>query len=361
MVEKTSLGVKYIFLMAMLVSVFSVTENSWAQKKDLDKSFSTVVMIEGKHQGTTSFGAGIVIGSRAGRIYIATANHVVRSGRTAATDIKVQFRFLPGEKYDARLLDTKNTDLDIAVISVTTANANIPATEFNYRVLGDSAQLKRGSDVHPLGYPQAQAWGVALNPEKVDSIKVSEIAFQSSYIQKGHSGGALLDSCGDIVGLIVRDRTPTGEAVRIESVLQELRRWNYPIDMKKTGGCAPVTVTQQPIENQQPAVVESGTSQGSINIRYIGDTGNCAVNIVIQLEKNNRFISPTGNFFSVDNLELGDEYYTIIGTIECPLWGASCTASGEDDIFLEDGQIYDIVWENADFGECDIGLFNLMQ
>ncbi len=266
MVEKTSIGTAKLVRFTLLLILFIVAGQTWAQTKDLNKSFSTVVMIEGKQQGSTSFGAGIVIGSRAGRIYIATANHVVRSGRTPATDIKVQFRFLPGEKYPAKLLDTKNRDLDLAVLSVTAPAGEIPVSEFKFKVLGDSSQLKRGSDVHPLGNPQAQAWGVALSPEKVDSIKVSKIVFQSSYIQKGHSGGALLDSCGDIAGLIVTDSPPTANAIRIESVLQELQRWNYPVNMIKTGGCAPVTkptpsVDEKPVKPVEKVYLDTGTSK----------------------------------------------------------------------------------------------------
>ncbi len=361
MVEKTSLVVRDVLLLPVWVCLFGFATTAWSQTKNLDKSLPTVVMIEGKHSGTTSFGAGIVIGAKAGRIYIATANHVVRSGRTAATDIKVQFKFLPGEKYPAKLLEHPTTKFDLTVISVSTTGGEIPVDEFMFKVMGDSSQLKRRSDVHPLGNPGAKAWGVALNPEKVDGIKGSQITFQSSYIQKGHSGGALLDSCGDIVGLIVRDSPPNGEALRIESVVQELQSWGYPIKLEKTGGCAAAATTQEPLVQQRvPAVANAVAETGGINIRYTGDGGFCSLNIAIRLENNDLTITPTGNFFSVDDLILGDDYYEITGTIDCPQNG-SCVASGEEDIDLRNGYIYDIVWENAGWGQCNIGLFDLSQ
>lgn len=366
MVEKSSLGPGKGLLLVLMAGLLGLVNTAWAQAKNLEKSFPTVVMIEGKQNGTTSFGAGIVIGARAGRIYIATARHVVKSGRTAATDIKVKFKFLPGEKYEAKLLEHPGTDLDLTVLSVSTAGDDIPVSEFNFKVLGDSGQLKRRSDVYPLGNPSAKAWGVALNPEKVDTIKGSVITFQSSYIQKGHSGGALLDGCGDIVGLIVRDSPPNGEALRMESVMQELKSWGFPVNIEKSGGCVPTSQENSPgeqanTETNDPQVLRKPvTDKGSISIRYTGDAANCAINIEILLVNNNRVITPTGNLFNVNDLNLGQEYYEIEGMISCGVVG-SCFVSAEDSIFLQQGNIYDIVWQTDEFGQCYIALSNMNQ
>lgn len=495
MVEKTALNKHGLLLLAAMMFTLGTSGAGLAQDKNLEKSFANVVMLEGKLQGasgvTTTFGAGIVVGARANRIYIATANHVVRSGRTPATDITVRFRFLPGEKFSARLLDNKDADLDLAVLSITDANGEIPSSEFDYTILGKTDALDRGGDVHPLGNPRGQAWGVAINPEKVDRKKANEITFQSSYIQPGHSGGALLNGCGDIVGLIVRDQPPNGEAVRIEQVLQALRAWNYPVDLKAGAGCSPAAssqassarqgtatsaaVTGKMVDNNQatPATLAQGTSptfslsrpqaigyflftpqatstyriaalsqpahvdigwgiaadtgfsqmlvqcdndqpsrgdescpvflnggqtyyvlaqnltgdqpgepeeavnfsftitpdsgtvpgpatSGAIYIRYTGDMGGCAVNLAIELEQNARIISPTGNFFSVENLALGEDYYTIVGTIQCSVWGTNCTAVGEGAIVLQNELTYDIRWQDLQTGYCAVSLDNLL-
>lgn len=295
MVAKAAIGAIGFPLAALLLVGLVLLTPAEAQETKLERSFPNVVMVEGKQQGTTSFGAGIVIGSRAGRVYVATANHVVRSGRDPATEIKVQFRFLPGERFDARLLDTKDNDLDLAVLSVSATGGAVPRDQFNYRVLGKSTSLQRGSDVHPLGYPQAQAWGVGLNPEKVDSLKPTEIAFQSSYIQQGHSGGALLDGCGDIVGLIVRDRTPNGEAVRIESVLEALRNWNYPIDLQASGGCAPAAESQAPVVSRSPNTgVAIPPSSGAI---LLSDNTQAPVQLTAGTSQKYRLEPDTAGFF----------------------------------------------------------------
>ena len=275
MVAKTSLGLREKLLLAMLLGLFGLMNTAWAQTRNPDKSFPMVVMI----QSQLGFGAGIVIGSRAGHIYIATAGHVVKSGPTVAKDIEVQFSFMP-EKYPAEVLTHATTKLDLTVISVTTTGGEkFPFSNFNFNVLGDSAQLERRSDVHALGNPGHKRWGVGLNPDKVDTIKSSEITFQSSYIQKGHSGGALLDSCGDIVGLLVRDSPPNGEALRIESVIQELKSWRIPINIKKSGGCVATNYTNQSggeVNSLQASKVEQliGISE-QVGTRFESPTGKC--------------------------------------------------------------------------------------
>jgi S1-C subfamily serine protease len=66
-----------------------------------------------------SFGAGIIFGYTASRIYIATANHVVRQGIDEAKNVRAQFRWLPGESIDAKLLEHVDSNLDLAVLVVT--------------------------------------------------------------------------------------------------------------------------------------------------------------------------------------------------------------------------------------------------
>ena len=48
-----------------------------------------VVMIRCTIDGEPSIGAGILVGSANDRLYVVTANHVVRRGATACADIRV--------------------------------------------------------------------------------------------------------------------------------------------------------------------------------------------------------------------------------------------------------------------------------
>ncbi|MEP6390342.1 MAG: serine protease [Halioglobus sp.] len=487
MVEATKLKMSLRFLVMLLAGVSLLAGHLSAQEKNIDKTFPNVVMIDASINGTTGFGAGIVVGARAGRIYIVTANHVVRSGRSEASDIKVRFHFLPGEKFDAKLLDNKDRDMDVAILSVNASGGQVPESEFKFKILGDSDTLERGSDVHPLGNPGAKAWGVALRPEKVASRKATEIAFQSSYIQGGHSGGALLDGCGDIVGLIVRDNAPNGEAVRIESVLELLKQWNYPLNLQLTGGCTasdtasssnagdyastggarvveqnedfPVEVSSgkspkfrintaqnagafmftaptsssynisvvsdpssldigwvmvdnsptnelvvecdndEPVRGIEPCVAymrgglpyyivvknltgdESGEpaaaveftitisadleaslpaqaspTAGDISLRYQGDEWGCTLNLDIQFESNGMAYSLNANPYQISGMTLGEDYYYIDGNISCPSPRWSCAGTGEDSIVLENGSVFDILWQGNDDESCSVWL-----
>ncbi|HZT28628.1 MAG TPA: hypothetical protein VFA33_02005 [Bryobacteraceae bacterium] len=72
-------------------------------------------------RGARDLGAGIIFGAALHRLYILTANHVVRQGVETAQAVDVEFRWLPGERSGARLLSTADTGLDVAVLSVETA------------------------------------------------------------------------------------------------------------------------------------------------------------------------------------------------------------------------------------------------
>jgi hypothetical protein len=76
-----------------------------------------IVMVRGTLGGTPMFGAGIIVGSRSDRLYIATANHVVRKGLNDAEDLRVELRSLPGEAIAANLLEHADESLDLAVLA----------------------------------------------------------------------------------------------------------------------------------------------------------------------------------------------------------------------------------------------------
>ena len=59
-----------------------------------------LVMIDGRLKEIGVFGAGIILGVRSDRLYIATANHVVRKGTHQIENLRVQLKFLPGETLD---------------------------------------------------------------------------------------------------------------------------------------------------------------------------------------------------------------------------------------------------------------------
>ena len=85
-----------LFIIAMGISLLG---SAYAQDSNEERRQASklVVMIKGQLAGGETIGAGIIFGFGNDRLYIVTANHVVRGGRSEAHDIKLNFRFLPGE------------------------------------------------------------------------------------------------------------------------------------------------------------------------------------------------------------------------------------------------------------------------
>jgi hypothetical protein len=77
-----------------------------------------------------------------------------------------------------------------------------------------------------------------VTPDKVSSRSGATISFESAFIGKGHSGGALLNERWELVGMITADEPPDGIAVNIQSVLDALSQWDYPVSLNRRGRLA---------------------------------------------------------------------------------------------------------------------------
>ena len=199
-----------------------------------DRLKSLVVMIQGKLAGSDTIGAGIIVGVRGDRLYIVTANHVVRQGtQEEAQDLRVLFRWLPGESAPARLLTDVDHGLDLAVLSVTNLKAiSLPKLPFDR--LGDTTALKRTAPVYSVGYPNGRPWYSRVTPDAISEASTDLLKFESLFLAPGHSGGALVNERWELVGVIRSDQPPDGEAVRIDRILEKLRQWNYPVNLTTT-------------------------------------------------------------------------------------------------------------------------------
>jgi hypothetical protein len=198
-----------------------------------------IVMITAKFMDPDEerFGAGIIFGLGNDRVYIATANHVVRKGPQEAQSLRVRFKWLPGEAIEARLLEHSESNLDLAVLAVV-GRLGMDFKSMPFNQLGDTNSLKRGDAVYSIGYPRGQPWRANVTPDKVSSRSGPTISFESAFIGKGHSGGALLNERWELVGMITADEPPDGVAVNIQSVLDALSQWDYPVSLNRRGRLA---------------------------------------------------------------------------------------------------------------------------
>jgi hypothetical protein len=204
-----------------------------------------VVMLQGTLADQSFNGAGILIGQAPDRLYIATANHVVRQGTQQAERVQVQFRWLPGEPKEAKVLSDVELPLDLAVLVVSpTRELSIP--ELPWAALANPGSLKSGQKLFPIGFPAGVPWDKPQQSHLFHTLNQERILSDGTFIN-GHSGGAVVTEDLAIVGIALDMGSLRAESARIDSVLEKLRAWGYPVDLKlKTSTTPPDPGTKPP-------------------------------------------------------------------------------------------------------------------
>ncbi len=216
------------FLLLMLVvfvsGCFSIGH---AEPKDefLETVTNLVVMIEGELNGAPTFGAGIIFNQENDGLSIVTANHVVRRSDQDATDIRVTLKPYPEKRIPAKLIEKFDPELDLAVLELSGLDDHqIDIKKFDMRAL-DKAVIERNDAVFPVGNPNGVPWGMPVVPDRVAQIVGKSITFQSAFIGAGHSGGGLIGEGGVLIGMIVKDQPPFGQAIQISSIESAITKW----------------------------------------------------------------------------------------------------------------------------------------
>lgn len=146
-------------------------------------------------------GSGFIVSKNDNELLIVTNNHVVED----AEELSVQF--INEKNVDATIKGT-SARRDVAVIAVKLSDLDEETiNSIKIATLGDSNALKVGNGIiaigNALGYGQSVTTGVvsALNREiTVDNITSKMIQIDAA-INGGNSGGALLNSAGEVVGI----------------------------------------------------------------------------------------------------------------------------------------------------------------
>lgn len=188
-------------------------------------------------EDATNVGAGVVVGASMGRIYIATANHVVRMGDRVAGTVRVKFRGLPAEEFTARVLTLHDPVLDYALLMVNDRQADAVVSGLPFRILR-SAPLAAGVPVVHVGQPNGGEWRTNVTPAAVSRVSGSTLLFQSSNLSPGYSGGGLFDSDGALVGLVTQDAGTDARAVRIDHLVAALQDEGIQVNLAAAGGAS---------------------------------------------------------------------------------------------------------------------------
>ena len=156
------------------------------------KTFGTAYTYWGQRIPNQELGSGSgIIYSEDG--YIITNYHVIED----ATSVMITLS--DGTEYDARIIGS-DASSDLAVLKVDAAN--LPEADF-----GDSSALQIGELVvaigNPLGYENTVTDGIVsgLNRQLTDYIDSATLIQTNATINSGNSGGALVNSKGEVVGI----------------------------------------------------------------------------------------------------------------------------------------------------------------
>jgi Do/DeqQ family serine protease len=152
-------------------------------------------------------GSGIIIKRDGKTVYVLTNNHVAGD----ANEISVLM--YDGREFKASLVGTDKRK-DIAVIKFETTDKDIQVA-----TLGDSASLAIGDWAiavgNPLGFASSVTIGVvsALGRTGGPEDSISDFIQTDAAINKGNSGGALVNIKGEVVGMNTWIASPTGASI----------------------------------------------------------------------------------------------------------------------------------------------------
>ncbi len=147
----------------------------------------------GGYSLSTAEGSGIILSADG---YIATNNHVVES----ATKVLVTLN--TGTEYEAKIVGA-DAQTDLAVIKIE------PNEELTVAQLGDSASLEIGETVLAIGNPMGLEFFGSVTQGIVSAVnrniqvngRTMNLIQTDAAINSGNSGGALVNSQGEVIGI----------------------------------------------------------------------------------------------------------------------------------------------------------------
>lgn len=160
-------------------------------------------------------GSGIIVDQTDTELLIVTNNHVVEG----ANSLKIQFDGMDEDKSVDGYIKGTDANADIAVVVVKLKD--IPsATLKNIKkaTLGDSDKVSVGEGViaigNALGYGQSVTTGVISAKDREATIeeKTMTLLQTDAAINGGNSGGALLNSKGEVIGINVAKYSSSGSS-----------------------------------------------------------------------------------------------------------------------------------------------------
>jgi 2-alkenal reductase len=191
----------------------------------------TVISVFGGERTARGLGSGFVVD---GSGEVVTNAHVVLEGegRSASRADEVYVQFADGNQVPARIVGA-DAESDVSLIKVSPAGLTLRPLP-----LGSSRGLRVGQPVaaigSPFGEPQSLSVGVISGLDRtIDSLtrfQISGAIQTDAAINRGNSGGPLVDARGRVIGINSQIRTAgggsegVGFAVPVDTVRRSLRQ-----------------------------------------------------------------------------------------------------------------------------------------
>jgi putative serine protease PepD len=159
-------------------------------------------------QAGNASGTGFVVDTDG---HVVTNEHVVGTART------VQLRFAEGGEEQARVIATDRST-DLAVLDVDLSGHNVTPME-----LGSSAGVEVGDSVYAIGNPfglersftAGIVSAVGRDIRAPNGFTISDAIQTDAPVNQGNSGGPLLDTEGNVIGVVSQIASETGGNVGI--------------------------------------------------------------------------------------------------------------------------------------------------
>ena len=188
-----------LLLTSLLISQASAASKSKAASKavapaarsvaDLAEAIkpSLVKITQMGREGADGIGSGFIVSEDG---LIATNLHVIGEGR------RLQVEMHDGKTHEVTVVQASDSHLDLALL-------RIEAKGLKPLPLGDSAKVRQGEPIVSMGAPEGLAFsivqGVLSATRDVDGQQMLQVAVP---IEKGNSGGPLIDMQGRVLGLL---------------------------------------------------------------------------------------------------------------------------------------------------------------
>jgi regulator of sirC expression with transglutaminase-like and TPR domain len=196
------------------------TDTSIQQLVAAAKKSVVVVSFTGRDGSRQGLGAGFIISSNG---LIATNLHVIGEARP------IQIELHDGRKFDVTSVQATERSQDLAILK-------IDAEDLPPLPLGNSDELQAGQPViaigNPLGLERSVVSGILSARREIDGRSMLQIALP---IERGNSGGPLLDHQGRVHGLLTLKSLKTenlGFAIAVNALKPLMEKPN-PIPMSR--------------------------------------------------------------------------------------------------------------------------------